>query len=63
MDDSQKEVETLNQGDEIKLLQGERHRLIGLEDFAVVSEIWQHTDTVPSNEEDIVRLEDDFNRN
>ena len=53
----------LKVGDKIKLQQGERHRLIGLEDWGVVAEIWQHTDAShPSDEEDIVRLQDDFGR-
>ena len=42
----------------------ERHRLIGLEDFGIVAEIWQHIDiNNPSNEDDIVRLQDDYKRN
>lgn len=49
-------------GDQIKLKQGVRHRLVGLADYAVVAEIWQHTDEIPSNEEDIIRVQDDFNR-
>jgi mannose-6-phosphate isomerase len=49
-------------GDQIKLRQGERHRLVGLADYGVVAEIWQHTDQVPSNEEDIIRVQDDFGR-
>ena len=62
-DDNQKPIKTLNQGDQVRLKQGERHRLIGLEDQALVAEIWQHTDPKkPSNEEDIVRLQDDFGR-
>ena len=53
----------LNQKDQIKLKQGERHRLIGLDDYAVISEIWQHTDPEnPSNEDDIVRISDDYGR-
>jgi hypothetical protein len=37
--------------------------LIGLDQQALVAEIWQHTDPKnPSNEEDIVRLQDDFGR-
>ena len=45
----------------VKLLQAERHRLVGLENYAVVAEIWQHTDIDnPSDEKDIVRLQDDF---
>lgn len=47
----------------IKLNKGERHRLIGLDTWGIVAEIWQHTDdTYPSDEEDIVRLQDDFGR-
>ena len=53
----------LNEKDQITLKQGERHRLIGLDDYAVISEIWQHTDPKnPSNEDDIVRIEDDYDR-
>lgn len=48
----------------IKLEQEERHRLVGQENWGVVAEIWSHTDAShPSNEADIVRLEDDFKRN
>jgi len=50
-------------GERIYLPQGMRHRLIGLRNWGVVAELWQHTDrTCPSNEEDIVRLQDDFAR-
>lgn len=51
-------------GDIIVLQQGARHRLIGApESFGVVAEIWQHTQPAnPSNEEDIIRLQDDFGR-
>lgn len=56
-------LEILNIGDVITLHQGEHHRLIGLDDYAVIAEIWQHTDTnYPSDEEDIVRVQDDFGR-
>ena len=51
------------EGDQITLKQGERHRLIGLDNYGVVAEIWQHTDkNNPSDEEDIVRVQDDFGR-
>lgn len=61
--DSENELEILYVGATVKLLQGERHRLVGLEDYAVVAEIWQHTDADnPSDENDIVRLQDDFGR-
>lgn len=50
-------------GDRIVLRQGERHRLIGLDDWGIVAEIWQHTDaSQPSDEADIVRVQDDFGR-
>jgi len=61
--DEQTPVKTLNTGDTIRLKQGERHRLVGLDDWAIIAEIWQHTDAShPSDEDDIVRLEDDFGR-
>lgn len=61
--DEETNQHTLVVGDIIKLKQGERHRLIGLDNWGVVAEIWQHTDeSNPSNEDDIVRLQDDFGR-
>lgn len=50
-------------GDQIKLIQGERHRLIGTDKYAVVAEIWQHTDAIPSDEDYITRVQDDYSRN
>ena len=62
-DDVEKPMIILEKNDQIKLIQGERHRLIGLDDYAVISEIWQHIDPEnPSDEEDIVRLSDDYGR-
>ena len=61
--DEEGPLEILNIGDTIKLQQGERHRLIGLEYYAVIAEIWLHTDpNHPSDEDDIVRVQDDFGR-
>ncbi|MFD2247155.1 phosphoheptose isomerase [Pontibacter ruber] len=61
--DEEGERKTLGPGDKIKLQQGERHRLVGLDDWGVLAEIWQHTDAgKPSDEEDIVRVQDDFGR-
>lgn len=61
--DRQGPVERLQQGDFITLKQGERHRLVGLDNWAILAEIWQHTDPEnPSDEEDIVRVQDDFGR-
>lgn len=62
-DDKEKEITLLKPGNIITLKQGERHRLIGTHEWGIVAEIWQHTDAKnPSNEEDIVRLQDDFGR-
>lgn len=51
-------------GDVVQFAKGERHRLVGVEDsYTLVAEIWQHTDaSSPSNEDDIVRLQDDYKR-
>ena len=60
--DIEKVMESFGPGDQIKLEQGIRHRLIGLDDYGVVAEIWQHTDSLPSDEDDIVRVQDDYGR-
>ena len=63
-DDKERNEEILEEGEEISLFKGERHRIIGIEDYAIVAEIWIHTDKDnPSDENDIVRVEDDFDRN
>jgi len=51
-------------GEVVQFAQGERHRGIAPPDhYALVAEIWQHTDPKhASDEADIVRLEDDFQR-
>ena len=62
-DDNQNPLIKLVTGDQIRLKKGERHRLIGLSDFAVIAEMWQHTDSNnPSDENDIVRISDDYGR-
>jgi mannose-6-phosphate isomerase len=61
--DLENEMKVYNEGDQLVLQQGERHRLIGLDDYSVVAEIWQHTDANhPSDEDDIRRVQDDFGR-
>ena len=61
--DEEHELKILKEGDSIRLSQGERHRLVGLGSYGVVAEIWQHTDSAnPSDEDDIVRVQDDFGR-
>jgi mannose-6-phosphate isomerase len=64
MTDEQRDVEELKVNKVIELPQGQRHRLVGLEgSWGMIAEIWQHTDTQhPSDENDIVRLQDDFGR-
>lgn len=61
--DEQGDLRAFDSGDIITLKQGERHRLVGLGDWGVLAEIWQHTEAAhPSDEDDIVRLQDDFGR-
>ncbi len=61
--DEQTEVKSYQPGERVILKQGERHRLVGLAGWGVIAEIWQHTDaTRPSDEDDIVRVQDDFGR-
>jgi mannose-6-phosphate isomerase len=61
--DEEGELQVLQPGELIKLERGERHRLIGTNDWGILAEIWQHTEKdEPSNEDDIVRVQDDFGR-
>lgn len=61
--DEEKETRNLQIDDVIQLKQGERHRLVGLNGWGILAEIWRHTDAEnPSNEDDIVRVQDDFGR-
>ena len=48
---------------DIELKSGERHRIIGLHNWGIIAEIWLHTDAShPSDEDDIIRLADDYGR-
>lgn len=61
--DRENEMKRYSPGSVITLKRGERHRLLGLDTWGVVAEIWLHTDiNNPSDEEDIVRLQDDYGR-
>ena len=61
--DEEGELKYYSPGERIALKQGERHRLLGLDGWGIVAEIWQHTDfSMPSDESDIVRIQDDFGR-
>ena len=58
-----KKLHRKRRAETITIAQGERHRIVGLDTWALIAEIWQHEDaTNPSNEEDIVRLEDKYGR-
>jgi mannose-6-phosphate isomerase-like protein (cupin superfamily) len=61
--DAETPVESCAAGERIVFAAGERHRLVGLNKRGVVAELWRHLDPQhPSDEEDIVRLQDDFGR-
>lgn len=61
--DEEGDLQPLVLGEVVELEKGERHRLVGMDNWGVVAEIWMHTDPAnPSNEDDIVRVQDDFQR-
>jgi len=61
--DAEGNLQQLKMGEIIRLKQGQRHRLVGLDGWGMIAEIWQHTDSQrPSDEDDIVRVQDDFGR-
>ena len=61
--DEQGEVQVKEENDIVRLEKGQRHRLVGLNNWGIIAEIWQHTDlNNPSDENDIVRVQDDFGR-
>jgi mannose-6-phosphate isomerase len=63
MSDEEGSIRHYGAGETLRLELGERHRLIGLDTWGVVAEIWQHSDAAsPSDERDIVRLADDYER-
>ena len=63
MNDNENEMLIHKEKDLIQLNEQERHRLVGLSNIGVVAEIWIHTDiNNPSDEQDIVRLQDDYSR-
>ena len=61
--DLEGEPKVYQAGEQVTLRQGERHRLVGLDGWGILAEIWQHTDAEqPSDEDDIIRVQDDFGR-
>ncbi len=62
-DDTERQKHILQYGEVIRLEQGERHRLTGTDKWGIVAEVWKHTiPEYPSDEQDIVRLQDDYGR-
>ena len=61
--DVENETGFMQKGEVVTLKNGERHRLVGLHEWGIVAEIWVHSDAEnPSDENDIIRLQDDFGR-
>lgn len=61
--DLETETKILTENETISIGAQMRHRIVGLDEWGYIAEIWQHTLTdSPSNEEDIVRVSDDFGR-
>ena len=62
-DDQERPISIEETGAIVELERTERHRLVGLLSAGVVAEIWIHTDSNhPSDEDDIVRLQDSYGR-
>lgn len=56
-------MDVYNEGDMVELKLGTRHRLVGIDCWGVVAEIWVHKfPDNPSDEDDIRRIQDDFGR-
>lgn len=62
--DEETPAQAMVPGITVRMEKGERHRLVGAPaGWGIVAEIWIHTDPrQPSDENDIVRLQDDFGR-
>lgn len=57
------EMKICNDNEIIEMELGTRHRLVGLDEWGIVAEIWIHKfPGNPSDEDDIRRIEDDFGR-
>lgn len=62
-DEQPAEMDVFDDNDIVEMELGTRHRLVGLEDWGVVAEIWVHRiPGNPSDEDDIRRISDDFGR-
>jgi mannose-6-phosphate isomerase-like protein (cupin superfamily) len=62
-DDTEKDTILLEEGEHIYIKKEQRHRITGMRHYGILAELWIHADpTHPSDEEDIVRVQDDFGR-
>lgn len=62
-DEQPDEMGVYNDDDIIEMKLGTRHRLVGMDDWGIVAEIWVHRfPDNPSDEDDIRRISDDFGR-
>tara|TARA_R110001592_G_scaffold316102_3_gene592329 strand:+ start:17369 stop:17854 length:486 start_codon:yes stop_codon:yes gene_type:complete len=53
----------MEKGDQVIFSKSERHRLFGMDVVGIIAELWIHSDsTFLSDENDIVRVSDDYNR-
>ncbi|MEP6710387.1 MAG: phosphoheptose isomerase [Candidatus Saccharibacteria bacterium] len=63
LDDQEGEQQQAVAGQEVQFNKGERHRGGAFDSYTIAAEIWQHIDPGQlSDESDIVRLSDDYNR-
>ena len=61
--DSKNKMKIYNEGECVEIKKEERHRIIGMENYAIVAEIWQHKySDMPSDEKDIIRIDDEYGR-
>lgn len=62
---SEEQIKIKNQGEIAKMPVKKRHRAIAPENsYGLIAEIWEHLDSKnPSNEEDVIRVQDDYGRN
>jgi mannose-6-phosphate isomerase len=64
MENKKPETLVLKPGEIVQFNPNERHTGIGLENWGIIAEFWQHTaPDRPSDDDDIVRLEDKYGRN
>ena len=63
MDDQKPETSILSVGESVQFNPSERHTGVGLQNWGIIAEFWQHTDpSQPSDDDDIIRLEDKYGR-